>query len=317
MKALGTTEPPPETWHCEVKFDGYRAVAVLDGGRVKLWSRAHKPLGSDYPEVVEALEKIKCRNAVLDGEIVALDAAGRSRFQLLQGRDLPGGRRPNIVYFVFDLLHLNGRRLLDLPIEKRKELLATLLKKPRRPLQLAAMIDADPAELLAAACHQGLEGVVAKRPESSYESGRRSGAWIKCKCVAEQEFVIGGFTRPKNSRQYFGALLVGYFQRGKLHYAGKVGSGFDYAGLKSLHATFMKRERKSCPFRNLPMERRNRFGTGMSAGEMKKVTWIKPDLVAQIKFAEWTDDGLLRQPVFLGLRKDKRASEVHREPGPV
>jgi bifunctional non-homologous end joining protein LigD len=317
MKALGTTEPPPEAWHCEVKFDGYRAVAVLDGGHVTLWSRAHKPLGPDYPEVVEALRKIKCRDAVLDGEVVALDSAGRSRFQLLQGRDLPGSRRPTIVYFVFDLLHLNGRRLTGMTIEKRKNLLAALLKSPAHPLQLATSIDAKPGELLVAACRQGLEGVVAKRPGSIYESGRRSGAWIKCKCVAEQEFVIGGFTGPKNSRQYFGAVLVGHFQRGKLIYAGKVGSGFDYVGLKSLHATFMKRARKSCPFSNLPMARKNRFGTGMSAGDMKKVTWIKPDLVAQIRFAEWTDDGLLRQPVFLGLRKDKRATDVHREPGPV
>jgi bifunctional non-homologous end joining protein LigD len=171
-----------------------------------------------------------------------------------------------------------------------------------------------PENFLEAAREQGLEGIIAKRPGSFYEPERRSGAWLKCKVHAEQEFVIGGFTAPQRSRPFFGAILVGYYERGRLLYAGKVGTGFDYAQLKSLHAQFLQRTCAECPFANLPMERRPRFSAGMTRTEMRKVTWTKPDLVAQVKFAEWTDDGVLRQPVFLGLRTDKAAKAVHREP---
>ena len=161
-----------------------------------------------------------------------------------------------------------------------------------------------------------MEGIVVKQLGSVYQPGKRSGLWLKCKVIAEQEFVIGGFTQPQNSRQYFGAILVGYYQDGELLYAGKVGTGFDRALLESLHAKFTARALTRCPFSNLPIAKKPRFGNGMTAAEMRKVSWIKPDLVAQIKFAEWTHDGLLRQPVFLGLRKDKKAKEVVREVAP-
>lgn len=316
MKALGSESVPTGGhWRCEIKFDGYRAVAVLNNGEVELWSRNHKDLGADYPEVAKALAGVKCRNATLDGEIVALDSAGRSRFQLLQGRSL--GERPTIVFYIFDIMHLDGEDLTTLPLEERQKILTTLLKKPKRPLQLSPWFDVEPSQLMQAAREQGLEGIIAKRLGSVYESDRRSGAWTKCKVHGEQEFVIGGFTPPQNSRQFFGAILVGYYQRGKLLYAGKVGTGFNRRLLESLHATFLKRRREECPFDNLPMERRPRFGTGMTRGEMRKVTWLKPDLVAQIRFAEWTNDGILRQPVFLGLRKDKPATQVRREASAV
>lgn len=315
MKALGVDEIPTGPWRCEIKFDGYRALAVLNGGRVELWSRNHKPLDDDYPEVAAALGALKCRNAVLDGEIVALDSAGRSRFQLLQGRDL--GERPRIVFYIFDILHLDGESLMGLPLEERHKRLTALLKKPKPPLQLSPFFDVEPADLMQAAREQGLEGIILKRPGSSYEAGLRSGAWLKCKIHGEQEFVIGGFTPPLGSRPYFGAILVGYYQRGKLLYAGKVGTGFNHRLLESLHVEFMKRRREGCPFANLPMERKPRFGNGMTRSEMKKVTWIDPVLVAQIKFAEWTHDGILRQPVFLGLRKDKTAKMVRREASPL
>lgn len=317
MKALGVAETPTGEWLCEIKFDGYRAVSLLNKGKAELWSRTHKPLGPDYPAIVTALAGLKCRNAILDGEIVALDAQGRSRFQLLQGRDLAKDQSPVIVYYVFDIMQLNGRDLTGLPIEQRKKILSDLLKAPDGPLRISPVFEVAPTDLVAAARKQGLEGIVAKRPGSTYEVGRRSGAWVKCKILGEQEFVIGGFTPPQNSREYFGALLVGYFQRGKLLYSGKVGTGFNRAMLQSLHALFMKRVRAQCPFANLPLNTRSRFGTGMTAGEMRKVTWVRPDLVAQVRFAEWTEDGLLRQPAFLGLRKDKRAADVRREAGPA
>ncbi len=314
MKALGTEEVPAGDWRCEIKFDGYRAIAVLNEGQVEVWSRNHKPLDVDYPELVEALARLKCRSAVLDGEIVALDEAGRSRFQLLQSRDV--GERPTLAMYVFDLLHLDGRPTTGLPLEERQAMLARLLKKPKFPLQLSPWFDdVEPAQLLQSAREQGLEGIIAKRRGSVYESGKRTGAWLKCKVHGEQEFVIGGFTAPQNSRPHFGAILVGYYERGKLLYAGKVGTGFNHRLLETLHGEFLKRERAECPFANLPMERRPRFGNGMTRAEMKKVTWIKPELVAQVKFAEWTNDGILRQPVFLGLRTDKAAKAVRREAG--
>ena len=159
----------------------------------------------------------------------------------------------------------------------------------------------------------GLEGLIAKQPASKYEVGRRSGAWVKLKCVNEQEFVIGGYTPPKGSRDHFGALLVGYYERGKLIFASKVGSGYTQASLRQLFNTFKPLRRETCPFVNLPTRRTGRFGQGITASEMTLCTWLEPRLVAQIRFTEWTSDGGLRHPVFLGLREDKRAKEVTRE----
>lgn len=316
MKARASAEAPAGRWRCEIKFDGYRVVAVLNAGDVELWSRNHNLLNADYPEVVAALARVKCRSAVFDGEIVALDSVGRSHFQLLQGRGL--GERPVIAFYVFDMVHLDGKSLTALPLEERQEVLRRVLKKPKFPLQLSPWFDdVEPADFLDSAREQGLEGIITKRLGSPYESGRRSGAWLKCRVVGEQEFVIGGFTPPQRSRPFFGAILIGYYQRGKFLYAGKVGTGFNHGVLKSLHGEFLKRKRAECPFLNLPMKRSPRFGTGMTRTEMKKVTWVKPELVAQIKFAEWTNDSLLRQPVFLGLRTDKAAKEVRREVGAV
>ncbi|MEO6244662.1 MAG: non-homologous end-joining DNA ligase [Opitutaceae bacterium] len=312
MKARPTARVPTGTWRCEMKFDGYRAIAVLNAGGAELWSRNHRPLSADYPEIVAALQKLKCRNATLDGEIVALDADGRSRFQLLQGRNRTGGKAP-LVYYLFDLMHRDGKSLLDAPLEERRAQLIALAGKAAGPLQLSPVFSIEPAELLAAARAQQLEGIIAKRPGSRYEADRRSGAWVKCKLLAEQEFVVGGFTRPKNSREYFGAILVGYYRAGKLIYAGKIGTGFDRARLSALHAKFLRRARTGCPFANLPLAGSPRFGAGMTASAMKSVTWLKPGLVVQVRFAEWTADGLLRQPVFLGERSDKNAKDVHRE----
>ncbi len=317
MKALGVESVPPGDWRLEIKFDGYRAVAVVNDGTVELWSRNEKPLTAGYPEVVAALRELRCTSAVLDGEIVAMDDQGRSRFQLLQQRDLKPGAGP-IIFYVFDLLQQDGNSLLDRPIEERQEALRVLIgARKGGAVRLSPVFDSKPEQLLAAAREQGLEGIIAKRAGSVYEPDRRSGAWLKWKVHGEQEFVIGGFTPPKNSRPHFGAILVGYYQDGRLQYAGKVGSGFGHAKLASLHAEFRRRRVDDSPFVNLPLGRRSRFGGGMTAGEMRHVTWIAPELVCQVRFTEWTDDGLLRHPVFLGLRSDKNAREVRREAGPA
>jgi len=310
MKALSVETVPKGKWRLEIKLDGYRAVAVINQGEIELWSRNHKSLAADYPEVVEALRKIPCTNAVIDGEIVALDAEGRSRFQLLQNR---GESRPPIVYYVFDLLHHDGRSLLRTPIEERQIALEVLVGKGSSALRFSPVFDLEPEKLLAQVRAKQLEGIIAKQPGSFYEPDRRSGTWLKCKVHGEQEFVIGGFTPPKNSRPHFGALLVGYYEDGRLRYAGKVGSGFNTERLASLHREFMKRRIAECPFSDLPSPKRSRFGGGMTRGMMREVTWVKPELVAQVQFTEWTDEGSLRHPVFLGLRDDKPAKQVVRE----
>lgn len=316
MKARGVEAVPAGEWHCEIKYDGYRAVSVINGDDIQLWSRARQRLTEDYPGVVAALRRLQCRSAVLDGEIVAVDEQGRSRFELLQARGDPAMSRP-IVYFVFDVLQRDGVLLVQEPIERRREHLAALLRTAKGAVQLSPVVDTRPAHLLEAARKLGLEGIIAKRFGSRYEPGLRSGAWLKCKVVAEQEFVIGGFTEPRRSRTGFGAILVGYYENGRLVYAGKVGSGFDAALLRGLHAEFRRRKAPACPFVNLPQARKPRFGSGLTAAVMRHVTWVRPEMVAQVKFAEWTRDGMLRQPVFLGLRTDKPAKAVRREAGPV
>lgn len=315
MKALGSTSIPKGVSHCEIKFDGYRAIAVLNGGRVDLWSRNRKPITTDFPEVAAELAKLRCRSAVLDGEIVVLDAFGRSRFQLLQNR-CDSRTAAAVIYFVFDLMQRNGRTLVPLPLGERTSELAALVGKRKGHVQVSPVFMVEPSELFAAAKQNGLEGIIVKRQESRYEPDRRSGAWLKCKVFADQEFVVGGFSAPRHGRQYFGALLVGYYDKGRLLYAGKVGTGFNASLLASLHGRFMRQTRTTCPFADLPSVRRSRFGTGMGPAEMAKVTWIKPSIVAQVRFAEWTDEAQLRQPVFLGLRKDKPAKQVRREAGP-
>ena len=316
MKALGSTVLPTGVWHCEIKFDGYRCVAVINKGRVELWSRTRKSMTADFPQVVSELEKLKCRDAVIDGEIVALDSKGRSRFQLLQNR---GAADPDhrIVYFAFDLMQLDGSSLVAKGLEDRSAALKSLLRRGGRHVQRSAAFETEPGKLFAEARKNGLEGIIAKRPGSPYEPDRRSGAWLKCKVIAEQEFVIGGFTQPQNSRKYFGAILVGHYDKGGLRYAGKVGTGFDGRALEKLHRTLMGKKTTKCPFVDLPSHRRSRFGTGMGPAEMRKVTWVRPTLVAQVKFSEWTEDAQLRQPVFLGLRRDKTARDVVREAGPA
>jgi bifunctional non-homologous end joining protein LigD len=312
MKALGVDAlPAGGTWHCEIKWDGYRALAVINRGKVELWSRNHMPLS--YPDVLGPLRALKCRNAVIDGEVVALDETGKSNFQALQGRDL--GERPPIVFYVFDLLHLNGRSCLTLPIEDRQKLLSTLVGKAKATLRLSPVFDVEPRVLFAEAKKKGLEGIILKQAGSPYEPDRRSGKWLKVKNVNEQEFVIGGFTPPKNSRKGFGAILIGHYREGKLIYAGKVGTGFNTDLLHSLHAKFLRHRTDACPFANLPLSHKSRFGSGMTRAVMKTVTWLKPVLVAQIKFTEWTVEGILRHPVFLGLRTDKAAKRVRREAG--
>jgi DNA ligase D-like protein (predicted ligase) len=279
-------------WIFERKLDGIRCIAIAGDGRVRLRSRNDLSLDGRFPEVVAALEGA-LPDAVLDGEVVAFDGA-RTSFARLQQR----GERPvPVSYYVFDVLHLAGRDVTALPLRARKRLLRRALR-PRAPVRLTPHRNRDGEALYRDACRRGWEGLIAKRADAPYVHGR-SRDWLKFKCDREQELVIGGYTAPRGSRTDLGALLLGYHEDGRLRYAGKVGTGFTRATLRELAGLLGPLRQERSPFADPVRER--------------DATWVRPELVAQVGFTEWTRDGRLRHPRFLGLRDDKAATEVVRE----
>ncbi|WP_038167608.1 non-homologous end-joining DNA ligase [Verrucomicrobium sp. BvORR106] len=312
MKARLVDEAPAGDWEYEMKFDGFRAVAYRQGGGICLLSRTRHDLTHKFPEIAQALMKLEETQFVIDGEIVALDSKGRSSFQLLQAYE-PGQEKPPLCYYAFDIISLAGKSQTRQLLHERRKQLKALLGSRSDLLRFSASLGDDAAPVLKEVQKHGLEGIIGKRKGSIYEPGRRSGEWIKLKVLQQQEFVIGGYTEPSGSRSHIGALLVGVYQSGKLIYAGKVGTGFTAATLQDLHRQLGKIKRATCPFTDLPEEREGRYGQGITAAVMKLCHWVKPVLVGQVKFGEWTRDGRLRQPVYLGLREDKSAREVVRE----
>jgi bifunctional non-homologous end joining protein LigD len=282
-------------WIFERKLDGVRCLAHRDKRGVRLVSRTDRGMNADYPELVAALEAEPCEDFVVDGEVVAFDSRGITSFSRLQRRHR---ERVAIFYYVFDLLRLDGEDTRDLPLRERKAKLRRALRFGG-PVRFSPHRNGHGEDLFREACRKGLEGIMAKRADSTYRA-TRSSDWRKLKCHAEQELVIGGYTAPQGSRTDFGALLVGYFEDGRLSYAGKVGTGFDQETLRELGERLRGLERDDPPFRDVhPIPR----GTH----------WVEPELVAQIAFTEWTRDGRLRHPRYLGLRTDKPARDVVRE----
>jgi len=301
-------------WLFERKLDGERCLAFRDGGRVRLLSRTRQHLDSTYPEIVDALARLPVADFVVDGEVVAFDR-GRTSFGRLQQRigisDPERARRSPVAvfYYVFDLLHLDGHDTTALPLRDRKSLLRDTLSFRSRKLRYTAHRNAEGEALFATACARGWEGVIAKRADAPYV-GRRSGDWLKFKCSAGQELVVGGFTEPAGSRVGLGALVVGYYQGDELVYAGKVGTGFSQATLRELRRRLDALETPDPPFRDDDVRRAAR-GPGGAAAH-----WVRPELVAEVAFTEWTTDGRLRHPRFVGLRDDKPARDVVREAPP-
>jgi DNA ligase D-like protein (predicted ligase) len=283
-------------WIFERKLDGVRCLAHrYDGGAVQLVSRTDRSMNGDYPELVRALEAEPCGDFVVDGEVVAFDRRGVTSFSRLQRRHR---ERVAVSFYLFDVLRLDGRDVRDLPLRGRKAQLRRALRFGG-PVRFSPHRNEHGEELFRDACRKGLEGIMAKRADSPYRA-TRSSDWRKLKCHAEQELVIGGYTAPQGSRTDFGALLVGYFEDGELSYAGKVGTGFDQHTLSDLGKRLRELERDDPPFAHVhPIPR----GTH----------WVEPELVGQIAFTEWTRDGRLRHPRFLGLRTDKPARDVVRE----
>jgi bifunctional non-homologous end joining protein LigD len=319
MKAkLAEKAPAMGDWIYELKFDGFRAIAIKIGKKVSLFSRNEKKLDARFPGIVDAVEKLPVTECVIDGEIVALDEKGRSSFQLLQAHEMEGKKSP-LYFYAFDLLQLEGKNLMSLPLEARKRALEQVCAGAGETIRFSGAIGGDPRALLDEVKRRGLEGIIGKQRGSVYEPGRRSGAWIKLKCVAEQEFVIGGYTPPQGARKYFGAILVGYYESktkegdNRLKFAGKVGTGFTTKTLSRLYKKFQAERRDDCPFVDLPHKTAGQWSQNITPSMMKKMHWINPVFVAEIKFAEWTRDQKLRAPVFLGLREDKKAAEVVQE----
>lgn len=280
-------------WVNEEKYDGIRALAYRRGDKVQLFSRNQKQLTGEFPEIVRSLTGISGGDFVLDGEIVAFDSKNVSRFQLLQRRAI--GKKVEPVFVVFDCLALNGKSIIDSPLRERRALLEGLMKEERGSLLLSRRLSPDGYDAFKLAQKNRWEGIIAKDDSSCYQPGQRSRSWLKIKCRKETEFVIGGYTAPQGHRHNFGALLVGLFDGQRLRFTGKVGTGYSEDVLSDLAKRMAPLRTPNCPFEPPP--------------KVRTATWIHPTLVAQIAFAEWTDDEKLRQPAFLGVRDDIKPKE--------
>jgi len=299
LATLVDEAPEGNDWVHEQKFDGYRIVAELEDGRATLWSRRFNDWTAQFPTITRAIERLPAKRAVIDGEVAAVLPDGRTSFQALQ--NAIGTAAPTLLYFAFDLLLLDRDDLTSLPLEQRKERLKALIADVPQ-LRYSDHVIGNGKAFFELACKRGLEGIVSKRRERAYSPGRNKD-WLKTKCLLRQELVVGGFTDPEGSRVGIGALLVGYYQDGALVYAGKVGTGYTAKMLREIRAELEPLEIPKAPFQLVPQ----RAWTG------PHVHWVRPKLVAEVAFSEWTGDGRLRHPSFQGMRRDKPASEVIRE----
>ena len=300
--------PEGEKWAYELKLDGYRALAIKTNGKVHLRSRNNKEFNAKYPTVVKALTSLP-DETVIDGELVAMDESGRPSFNALQNL---GSSKVPIFYYVFDVLILAGRNvMLEALSSRRDRLRRRVLPKLSDPIRASPELNASLPVLIESVRGQGLEGLVAKRLDSKYEPGQRSGAWQKMRVNKGQEFVIGGYTPAGRT---FDALIFGYYERDRLLYVARTRNGFTPALREQLHGQLKGLEIADCPFANLPEARTGRWGYGLTAEKMKECRWLKPVLVGQFEYLEWTPDNHLRHSRFIRLRGDKNAREVRREP---
>lgn len=302
-------EEPPEgdDWIHEVKFDGYRVLGFVSEGEVRIRTRNNQDWTGSFPAIVKVLERLDVEDAVLDMEAVVLDSAGKSNFQSLQGA-LSGGNDPSvIVAFAFDLLHLDGKDLTRASLLERKEQLQAMLKRSKTgtALRYSDHVIGDGSKMLAQSCKLGLEGIVSKEASAPYQAGRQR-SWLKSKCSQRQEFIIAGFSDAKSGGRSLGALYLAYHQNGDLHYAGKVGTGFTMQSARDLTENFSTLSVARPIFDRTEMRE-------VGAGEWRSIHWVKPELVCEVEFTEWTQDGRIRHPSFQGLREDKPATAIKQE----
>ena len=308
MLLLRTDElPEGSQWLSELKVDGYRCVAIKKGGKVCLRSRNDNDFNARYAEIATALAALP-NETVIDGEIVALDESGKPSFNVLQNR---GSSKAPLLYYIFDVMVLAGKNVMGENLDARRALLEEkILPKLNDPIRYSAELKGSMANLVRAIKAQGLEGLVAKRRDSKYEPGLRSGAWRKMRVNSGQEFVIGGYTVGPST---FDALIFGYYDGDKLIYAARTRNGFTPQVREELMRRFRKLETAKCPFANLPEAKSGRWGAGLTAAKMVDCRWLKPELVGQFEFLEWTGENHLRHSKFVALREDKKARTVVRE----
>jgi bifunctional non-homologous end joining protein LigD len=306
MECLAVSKlPQGSEWLWEIKFDGYRAEVVKSGGNLFFLSRRQKSFSKQFSLIHEALADLP-DNTVIDGEIVALDESGRPNFNLLQTFR---SAAKQISYFVFDLLVLKGRDVTDLPLVKRRKLMRSL--KFSSPLvRLCEQFESSAEEMIAAVRQLGLEGVIGKRKDSKYEIGKRAGSWIKYRINRGQELVIGGYFPGPHG---FDSIILGYYKGADLMYVARTRAGFVPATRRQVFSKLKNLVIETCPFVNLPDTRKSRFGEELNAEKMKKAVWVKPKIVAQIEFLEWTEADRLRHSKFVGLREDKDPRSVTKE----
>ena len=308
MLLLRSSQLPEEGgWIVELKLDGYRAIAFKSGGKVHLRSRNDNDFAVRYSDITKALASMP-DETVIDGEVVALDERGRPSFNTLQNYGSSGAP---LHFFIFDLMVLKGKDVMGEPLIKRRQLIEKhVLPKLADPIRYSPILEGSLKNLIDSVKAQGLEGLVAKRRDSKYEPGQRSGAWRKMRVNQGQELVIAGYTP---SDKNFDALVIGFYEDGKLMYASRTRNGFTPASRAELFKKLKPLEIAGCPFANLPEKKAGRWGAGLTAAKMADCRWLKPVLVGQFEFVEWTDVNHLRHTKFVGLREDRRAEEVRRE----
>jgi bifunctional non-homologous end joining protein LigD len=302
LAAVATAAPAGDAWLHEIKLDGYRILARLAGGRIRLFTRKGNDWTDRFPTIAEGLAEFPARSALIDGEVVHLRPDGVSSFSALQA-DLSENRTDHLAYFAFDLLHHEGYWLAECRLEDRKRLLERLVAAmPAWPVRYSEHVEGHGPAFFVKACEHGLEGIVSKRRDARYRGGRVA-SWLKVKCAGRDDFVVIGWTDPEGQRQGFGALLLGYYDAaGTLHYAGRVGTGFSDDALLDLRRRLEPLAAKGALLRKVPKD------------VPRRSHWVRPALVAEVRFTEWTRERRLRAPVFLGLRSDKPAEEVMLDP---
>jgi bifunctional non-homologous end joining protein LigD len=301
LASLADSAPDQGNWIHEIKFDGYRIQARLDHGQVRLLTRKGLDWTNKFPTIAEAIARLRAKTALIDGEVVAEDDSGISSFSLLQ-QDLKGGRHDRMVFYAFDLLHLDGTNLTDTPLVQRKNALARLLARRQDPLRFSESLREPGSTLLRHACKLGLEGIVSKLADAPYRSGRGHD-WIKTKCSDRQELIVAGVVPSTADSRAVGALVLGFYDRGKLHYAGRTGTGFTRDTARSLFRRLIALKSDEVPFGAIPPEERG----------ARKPIWVKPTTVVEVDFHGWTHGDRVRQASFQGLREDKSALDVVRE----
>jgi bifunctional non-homologous end joining protein LigD len=295
-KLVNATPEDEGSWLHEMKYDGYRMQAHIQNGIVHFYTRNGHDWSNKFPFLLKGVGQIPVTNAIFDGEIVALDEKGRSHFQRLQN-SLKSKKDAGLRYYVFDLLFLNGKDLRQTPLLERKSLLEEILEDAPENIVFSEHFMEQGRDFYQVSCEHDLEGIVSKMIDAPYASGRND-LWVKAKCTSRQEFVIGGWTEPKGGRSGLGALLLGFYEEGELRYAGKVGTGFDTKMLKYLKKILTPLERKTNPFKRNPPQ------------NLKDQHWVTPQKIAEVSFANWTDEKILRAPVFVSLREDKAAKDI-------